>query len=120
MDQPQVQPQRKSRRHPAHQNDPHERLTDPARLADCTLALSIIDGLIAIADDTRSGIYASTQTLFLPWEDSRIVANADLDTTVTLDWLYDDETHSGRGRNTLYVCVPEHPKDAARFSSRRR
>ena len=49
-------------------------------------------------------------------EDSRIVANADLDTTVTLDWLYDDETHNGRGRNTLYVCMPEHPKDAARFA----
>ena len=39
-------------------------------------------------------IDASTQTLFLPWEDSRIVANAELDTTVTLDWLYDDETHT--------------------------
>ena len=61
-------------------------------------------------------IYASTQTLFLPWEDSRIVANAELDTTVTLDWLYDDETDSGSGRNTLYVGMPEHPKDAARFA----
>jgi type IV secretion system protein VirD4 len=91
-------------------------LADPERHADCTLALSIIDGLITVADDTRSGIYASTQTLFLPWEDSRIVANSDLEMTVTLDWLYDDETHTGTGRNTLYVCMPEHPKDAARFA----
>ena len=91
-------------------------LADPEREADCTLALSIIDGLIAVADETRSGIYASTQTLFLPWEDSRVVANAELATTVTLDWLYDDDTHPGRGRNTLYVCMPEHPKDAARFA----
>ena len=53
--------------------------------------------------------------LFLPWEDSRIVANAELETTVTLEWLYDDETHTG-GRDTLYVCMPEHPKDAARFA----
>ena len=74
-------------------------------MEDCTLALSIIDGLIAVADETRSGIYASTQTLFAPWEDSRVVANAELDTTVTLDWLYDDDTHTGNGRNTLYVCM---------------
>lgn len=83
---------------------------------DATLALSIIDGLIAVADETRSGIYASTQTLFAPWEDSRVVANSQLDTTVTLDWLYDDLTNPGKGRNTLFVCMPEHPKDAARFA----
>jgi type IV secretory pathway TraG/TraD family ATPase VirD4 len=91
-------------------------LANPEQHADCTLAISIIDGLITVADDTRSGIYASTQTLFLPWEDSRIVANSDLEMTVTLDWLYDDDSHTGTGRNTLYVCMPQHPKDAARFA----
>jgi type IV secretion system protein VirD4 len=90
--------------------------TDPAMIADCELAISIIEGIWADADETRSGIYASTQTLFAPWEDNRIAANASLKDTITIDWLLHDNVDSDRGRNTLFVCMPEHPKEAARFS----
>ena len=91
-------------------------MTDPMHADDCELAISIIEGIWEDADETRSGIYASTQTLFAPWEDTRIARNASLETTINLEWLYADSLGTGTGRNTLYVCMPEHPKDAARFA----
>jgi type IV secretion system protein VirD4 len=97
----------------AHQNAD---MSDAETKADCELALSIIDGIWADADETRSGIYASTQTLFAPWEDNRIAANASLEDAVDLEWLLEDGSGGDRGRNTLYVCMPEHPKEAARFA----
>jgi type IV secretion system protein VirD4 len=97
----------------AHQN---AETSDAKTKADCELALSIIDGIWADADETRSGIYASTQTLFAPWEDNRIAANASLESAIDLGWLLEDEAGGERGRNTLYVCMPEHPKEAARFA----
>jgi type IV secretion system protein VirD4 len=78
---------------------------------DAELALSVIEGIWGEADETRSGIYASTQTLFAPWEDTRIAKNSTLKRTVDLDWLY-----AGNGRRSLYICMPEHPKDALRFA----
>jgi type IV secretion system protein VirD4 len=98
----------------AHQN---AETSDAETKADCELALSIIDGIWADADETRSGIYASTQTLFAPWEDNRIAANASLESAIDLGWLLEEEEAGGeRGRNTLYVCMPEHPEEAARFA----
>jgi type IV secretion system protein VirD4 len=89
---------------------------DSMTIADCELAVSIIEGIWADADETRSGIYASTQTLFAPWEDNRIAANAALDDSITIDWLIADANETDMGRNTLFVCMPEHPKEAARFA----
>ncbi len=89
---------------------------DDTQRDDCELALSIIEGIWADSDDTRSGIYASTQTLFAPWQDNRIAANAALPATIDLDWLLNDHHGTETGRNTLYVCMPEHPKEAARFA----
>jgi type IV secretory pathway TraG/TraD family ATPase VirD4 len=71
----------------------------------------VISGIWGEADETRSGIYASAQTLFAPWEDTRIATNSELTETVDLDWLY-----GGAGRRSLYICMPEHPKDALRFA----
>ena len=86
-------------------------LADRRHRADAELALSVIQGIWGEADETRSGIYASTQTLFAPWEDTRIAKNSMLRKTVDLEWLY-----GGHGRRSLYICMPEHPKDALRFA----
>ena len=83
----------------------------PEHHDDAELALSVIQGIWNVADETRSGIYASTQALFAPWEDTRIAKNSMLADTVDLDWLY-----GGSGRRSLYICMPEHPRDAARFA----
>ena len=86
-------------------------LLDPRNRKGAELALAVIRGIWGEADETRSGIYASTQTLFAPWEDDRIATNSGLRKTVDLDWLY-----GGTGRRSLYICMPEHPKDALRFA----
>ncbi len=86
-------------------------LNDAVHLRDAELALAVISGIWGEADETRSGIYASAQTLFAPWEDTRIATNSELTDTVDLDWLY-----GGTGRRSLYICMPEHPKDALRFA----
>lgn len=46
-------------------------LADQRHHDDAELALSVIRGIWGEADETRSGIYASAQTLFAPWEDTR-------------------------------------------------
>ncbi len=78
---------------------------------DAELALAVILGIWGEAEETRSGIYASAQTLFSPWEDTRVARNSKMADTIDLDWLY-----AGRGRRSLYICMPEQPKDAARFA----
>jgi type IV secretion system protein VirD4 len=93
-----------------------DKTDDKITREDCELAISVIEGIWDDADETRSGIYASTQTLFSPWEDNRIAANAAATDTINLDWLLTDHNGGESGRNTLYVCMPEHPKEAARFA----
>ncbi len=78
---------------------------------DAELALAVIGGIWGEAEETRSGVYASAQTLFAPWEDTRIAKNSTVTNSVDLAWLY-----GGTGRRTLYICMPEHPKDALRFA----
>jgi type IV secretory pathway TraG/TraD family ATPase VirD4 len=84
---------------------------DPHHRDDAELALSVIQGIWGEAEETRSGIYASTQTLFAPWEDTRIAKNSNMKNSIDLEWL-----HGGTGRRSLYICMPEHPKDALRFA----
>jgi type IV secretion system protein VirD4 len=83
----------------------------PEHRDDAELALAVIGGIWGEAEETRSGVYASAQTLFAPWEDTRIAKNSTIPNGVDLEWLY-----GGTGQRTLYICMPEHPKDALRFA----
>ena len=93
----------------------HQTLTNATTIAehadDAELALTLITGLWGEAPETCSSVYAATQILFKPWEDTRIAKNSRMAETIDLDWLL-----GGRGRRSLYVCMPAKPGEPERFA----
>jgi type IV secretion system protein VirD4 len=84
--------------------------TDPSIAHGARIAHETLQGIWALPNDTRGGIYSAAQTLLKPWEDPYAAENADLG-SIDLAWLY-----AGSGRNTLYVVMPPNGQDSKRFS----
>jgi type IV secretion system protein VirD4 len=93
----------------------HQTLLNAANVEDhaddAELALTLISGLWGEAPETCSSVYAATQILFKPWEDTRIAKNSRMTEVIDLDWLL-----GGHGRRSLYVCMPAKPGEPERFA----
>jgi type IV secretion system protein VirD4 len=84
--------------------------TEPRVAHGARVAHETLQGIWALPNDTRGGIYSAAQTLLKPWEDPYAAENAILE-SIDLAWLY-----AGTGRNTLYVVMPPNGQDSKRFS----
>ena len=86
-------------------------LTLEGHAEDAELAIAIVAGIWAEAPETSSSIYAASQILFKPWEDTRVAKNSRLAESIDLDWLL-----GGHGHRSLYICMPSKPGEAERFA----
>ncbi len=71
---------------------------DPIVQDGASRASQALMSIWALEDETRSSVYATTQTVVWPWADPGVAA-ASRGKSLSLDWLLG-------GPNTLYLCAP--------------
>lgn len=71
---------------------------DPAVVDAASRASQAVMSIWEMEEETRSSVYATTQTVVWPWADPGVAA-ASQGPGVSLDWLLG-------GPNTLYLCAP--------------
>jgi len=71
---------------------------DPIIQDGASRASQAVMSVWAMEDETRSSVYATTQTIVWPWADPGVAA-ASRGKSLSLDWLLG-------GPNTLYLCAP--------------
>lgn len=71
---------------------------DPVTQDGASRASQAVMSIWSMEDETRSSVYATTQTVVWPWADPGVAA-ASKGKSLNLDWLLG-------GPNTLYLCAP--------------